>query len=951
VVSAACAFLASAPGAQAAVSDYVGKPVASVRLMIENRETTDPMLTRMVETAVGQPLSMIQVRQSISRLFSLGRFEDVIVDAALDNGRVALRYDLRPIHPVTRIRFAGDVDAPGVDESALRRAIVDRYGVTPLLARAADMSRIIEEALGRWGYLHATATPHADIEHDPERATLVFTVASGVRTTIGRVDVVGRPTVSRSELLRRLGLTSGAPYQRDVISTGIERYVEDRRNQGYYEAKIVPDVQLTSDGKKADVTLAVTPGPRVRVVFNGDELQAERRDELVPVRREGSVDEDLLEDSSNRIEDYLRALGYRDAKAPHSRAEVDNELVITFTVTRGPLYRVARYDITGNVSVPSADFESGLRLRAGQPFADSRLDADAAALEELYRRRGFASARAQPGVQLQPGAFSALAPVNVVVSIAVVEGVRTEVESVTFSGNAALDDSTLRGKIGLQPGKSYVPGLLAVDRDAIELAYQDLGYESARVEATPQFGDDGTRANIRFEIQEGSRVYVDQVLIVGNVRTSAETIERELKVKPGDPFSLAAINEGQRRLTALGLFRRARITDVRHGETIRDLLVTVEEAPPTTIHYGGGLEGALRSVASPSGIAENRFEVAPRASLEIGRRNLFGKNRSVNLFTSVSLHPQNLNEPGSPGVGYPLTEYQVVGTFREPHLFDTAVDAFLNGTVEQQFRSTFNYARRSLSAELARRLASKVLITGSYQLQRTRVFDLQAQPSDQLVIDRLFPQFLLSSFSGSIIRDTRDDTVDTHTGEYTSANAQLSAQAIGSEVGFVKSFFTTQLFRTLPRIRRIVFAGDARLGMANGVANRLNPQGQLPASERFFAGGDSGPMRGFAFDQLGVRGETIDPNGFATGGNGLVIFNAELRAPVAGGLGAVGFIDTGNVFARVADIDLTQMRTAMGGGIRYKSPLGPLRVDIGFKVHPLPGEGHAAWFVSFGQAF
>jgi outer membrane protein assembly complex protein YaeT len=497
-----------------------------------------------------------------------------------------------------------------------------------------------------------------------------------------------------------------------------------------------------------------------------------------------------------------------------------------------------------------------------------------------------------------------------------------------------------------------VPSLLAVDRDAIELTYQNLGYENARVDAKPQFREDRTRADIRFEVQEGPRVFVDQVLIVGNVRTSTETIERELKVKSGDPFSLAAINEGQRRLTALGLFRRARITEVRHGgESVRDLLVTVEEAPPTTIHYGGGLEGALRSVASDTGVAENRFELAPRASFEVGRRNLFGKNRSVNLFTSVSLHPQNLNQTGSLGVGYPLTEYQVVGTFREPHLLDTAVDAFLNATVEQQFRSSFNYARRSLSADLARRLASKFLITGNYQLQRTRVFDLQALSADQLPIDRLFPQFRLSSFSGTIIRDTRDDTVDPHAGEYTSANAQLAGRAIGSEVGFVKSFFTTQLFHTLPRTRRIVFAGDARLGLANGFANPFNPQGQLPASERFFAGGDSGPMRGFAFDQLGVRGETIDQNGFAIGGNGLVIFNAELRAPVAGGLGAVGFVDTGNVFARVADIDVTQMRTAVGGGIRYKSPLGPLRVDIGFKVHPLPGEGRAAWFVSFGQAF
>ena len=135
-------------------------------------------------------------------------------------------------------------------------------------------------------------------------------------------------------------------------------------------------------------------------------------------------------------------------------------------------------------------------------------------------------------------------------------------------------------------------------------------------------------------------MFVDHVLIVGNVRTSTSTIERELQVKPGDPFSLAAINESQRRLTALGLFRRARITELRHGdETTRDLLVTVEEAPPTTVGYGGGVEGGRRRRSRrPRAVsASEQFDFAPRAFFEIGRRNVFGKNRSLNLFASVAL--------------------------------------------------------------------------------------------------------------------------------------------------------------------------------------------------------------------------------------------------------------------------------------------------------------------------
>src|SRR6185503_18036299 len=303
----------------AAVADYLGKPIGSVQLVIEGRDTTEPLLLQLVSTAAGEPLSMVDVRETVAHLFSLGRFEGVSVDATLENGRVALRYELVPMHPVARIRFTGPLNAPGVDENALRRAIVDRYGVSPPLGRVLDMTRIITDALGERGYLHPSITPRSEIEHVPERATLVFTIDPGPRTAIGTVEIVGTPSLTRPEFLARLGVTPGAAYQREALSTRIERYVEERRSRGFYEAKVVPAVRLTNDDRVADLTLTVTPGPHVRVVFTGDSLPADRRVELVPVQREASVDEDLLEDSSNRIEEYLRGQGYRDAAAPHTR--------------------------------------------------------------------------------------------------------------------------------------------------------------------------------------------------------------------------------------------------------------------------------------------------------------------------------------------------------------------------------------------------------------------------------------------------------------------------------------------------------------------------------------------------------------------------------------------------------------------------------------------------------
>ena len=204
-------------------------------------------------------------------------------------------------------------------------------------------------------------------------------------------------------------------------------------------------------------------------------------------------------------------------------------------------------------------------------------------------------------------------------------------------------------------------------------------------------------------------------------------------------------------------------------------------------------------------------------------------------------------------------------------------------------------------------------------------------------------------------------------------DGDLALRAIGSQVGFIKGFGEWFLYRQMPGLRKSVLAGGARLGLARGftrTAERVNedgevvigPDGQpivdevsdLPASERFFAGGDT-TVRGFARDALGDEG-TIDRNGFPTGGNAVVIFNVELRTPVWRDLGTVVFIDSGNVFRRASDLDLTALRVSSGFGVRYKSPIGPVRVDFGFKLdrrERLGTELEPRYVVHFsiGQAF
>ena len=400
--------------------------------------------------------------------------------------------------------------------------------------------------------------------------------------------------------------------------------------------------------------------------------------------------------------------------------------------------------------------------------------------------------------------------------------------------------------------------------------------------------------------------------------------------------------------------------------------MSVEEAPATTLGYGGGFEAGtrLRRGRSEGGQAVERIEFAPRGFFEIGRRNLWGKNRSADLFARVSFRPQN-----DPNVedDTSFNEFRVLGTFREPRAFGTTADLLVTAFLEQSIRSSFDLRRRGLHAEWRRALGPRVAVSGGYLFDQNELFNERFNPADEPLIDRLFPQIRLSAFSGTAVRDSRDDPFEPTRGTLVSVDTKTAGRRIGSEVGFAKTLMQGFLYRRVAGSRDVVFAGGIRVGLAAGFPRDAvvidaagnpvtRPDGEplttevqdLPASERFFAGGAT-TVRGFALDRLGDEA-TIDQDGFPQGGNGLIILNTELRVPLWGNVGAVAFLDAGNVYETVGDMDLGRLRGGAGFGVRYRSPIGPIRVDLGFKLdqREFPNgtrEGRTALHVSIGQAF
>ena len=945
----------------ALAQDLLGQPIVEIVVEQESVRLADPVILHLIQTRVGQPLSMVAVRQTVDHLLNLQRFDDIRPVAEAAPGGVRLRYVVVPSHPIDRIDFSGNVALSAGD---LRRILADRFGRSPNPTRGPEMVTALRAEYRRRGYPAAVVTPRVEPTHNPHRATLVFDIDAGRRARIGDVQFINIDDNPASFTPPQIRV--GDSYDQQRIDDTLAQWVERLRAQGYYQARATHGAEMPDD---AFVRVNLGRGPLVMLEFAGDPLPVDERDRLVPIRARGSTDEDLLEDSKLAIEQYFRARGYRDAVADITRDDkTPGRLTITFTIARGPHYTIDSVRITGNQAISTDELQKIVTLAPGQEFVGTTLDAQLAAVRAEYIRRGFTRAQIKPNTASLPPANPESTERRVEVTLAIDEGARTIVRRIAFTGNTSLPESQLRAAITLVEGAPFLSTDVVDARDLIAIRYRNRGYVDVVVRPDTTFAENGTQADVTFTITEGPQVIVEHIIITGTEKTKDETILDELEIREGEPLGEAAISNSRTKLARLGLFRRIDIRPVvRPGESMRDVIVQLEEADRTTFGFGGGVEATLRArPTGEGGAAEDNFEVAPRGSFEIGRRNLWGSNRSVNLFTRVSLRATDIFRTDAPVAGdqtesnLGFNEYRVIGTFRNPRFPSDRSELLITGIQEQAIRTTFNFFRRIARAEVGTQLTSTFAVTGRYSFEKTKLFDEKFPPEDQPVIDRLFPEVRLSKLAGSFIFDTRDDVLDPSTGTFFILDTDLAARAMGSEVGFVRTYAQGFLYRQLSMKRRTVAAVGLRVGAAHGFEEifdpvTLQPVSNLPASERFFAGGDT-TVRGFSLDRLGNE-DTLSETGFPLGGNGVVIANAELRTKLFGSIQGVGFLDAGNVYPLASDLTFTDLRPAAGFGIRINTDFGPIRLDLGFNLDPkqfrpeLPRERRMVFHVSIGQAF
>jgi outer membrane protein assembly complex protein YaeT len=937
------------------------------------------------------PLDREKVADSLRQLFASGLFDTVDASAQREADGVTLVF-----HGTPRM-FIGIVTVSGAKgatvNTQLERAARLNPGTRLTQAKMDQARAAMLQVLAQNGYhepaIHESLTPHTQ-----EQLTDVsFQVSSGPRARVGDVEVGGDPGISKEQFRKIARLKSGAAVDRDTVSRALASALKYYKKQKRLEAEIKLESQDYS-AHKVNYHFSANRGPVVKVVVEGASLDEDRIKRLVPIYEEGTVDEDLLNEGNRRIRDYLQSIGYFDVKVDHQQSSpAPGEVLIAFNVNLGEKRSVARVSVDGNHYFSSATLEDLLSVHAASTldrhgiYNQALVSADVSALEAVYRNNGFSdvkvtpettSAAAAPGAQAPSAGAGAAAELTVVYHI--VEGQQQRVGTLEFEGNEHIDAEKLAALLNTEPGQLLSPRNLAGDRDTLATEYMSRGYDRAQIQVDETTNpSDPAKADVKFHITEGPQTLVRNVLLTGLHYTRPQTVAPAITVHPGDPLSQAELEETQRNLYDFALFNEINVAVQNPGgaEALKTVLLQATEARRWTFTYGGGFEvqtgtpvnGCQGLIASgvkctPSG----KTGISPRLLLALTRNNLFGREQSASLQGNYGLLEQKVDliyqNPRF------LSSRNFGLTFTGGYENSQTVTTYVASRLEAGFRLTQKFNRPGSAL-----LHGNTFIY-SFDFRRVKVAEesLQVFPS---FVPVLAAAVRIGGPGFTWVRDTRDSPVDSHRGTYTSFAEFVSGAPFGAEAYFNRLDMSNSSYYGWDK-DKWVLARNTRYGQERTFgtgSNRL-----LPLPERLFAGGATS-LRGFSINAAGPR----DPDtGFPIGGAATLVNSTELRLPPAplpylgDALSFVIFHDMGNVFNNSRDVWPSLLRVtqpdrdeckknippqgnpptlpapdgptystgptrgcrfdyfshAPGLGLRYHTPVGPIRLDFSYNLNP-----------------
>ncbi len=974
-------------GAQNVASPNEAPLVKTVRVITTGGQVLK-VADGVISVEAGKPLDTGQVAASLKSLYRTGDYADIRAVAEPAEGGTQIDFIVNENLFFNQVIILG-LKAPPTEASALAAMQItlgDPFRQEVLNEAVERLKTRLQEEGLYLAKVDAELRPHP-AEHQMD---IVMHIQPGARVRVGAIHLTNNTEYPDAEIAARFKLKAGKPLTSGKIQSGTNRIRKFLVSKGRLSGRAAVRREAYDSAKNTvDLTLDVSEGARVRVEANGAKFSSGDLKKLVPIFQEGAVDPDLLEEGKRNIRERLERAGYFDSSVEYASATRDvqtknwhgQELVLTYTIARGDRHKLIGLEITGNHYFDKELLSSRLQIYKAAfgsrgKFSRRLIEADRQSMENLYRANGFPAATVAAQIldnyEKKQG--------DVFIRFVVAEEVQTRVADLRIEGNQAFAKQELLGVIASLPGQPYSDFNVATDRANILAQYFNEGFPEATFEsevqpveeqATPakdnstegklQDRSSETRAEKKtgpvaaktvrliYRIHEGPQIHVHRVLITGLKRTRLGVVKREVGVKPAQPLREGQVVDSQRRLYNLGVFNRVTISpqNPTGTDTDKDVVVLVEEAKRYTIAYGGGFEvQRLASTTNPTG---GEIQAAPRGIFEISKLNLTGRADSLSLKLR-----------GSTLQGRALLGYSVPNTFGNSHLSLQAT-AYAEKT---QDINTFTESRYEGSLQMTDHLSSRTTLLYRYSFRKIIVSNLNIPPQEI----PLFQQpTLVSQFGASWVRDTRDNPADASKGWLNSADFSIAGTDFGSSASFLRFLYQNSSYH--PIKRRFSFARSVRIGILVPYGDTISltfpaptqsPLPQLiPLPERFFAGGGTS-LRGFALNQAGPRDAIT---GFPVGGQTLLVFNQEFRFPlhlpyVGTRLGGTLFYDGGNVYSKLDHVtlrwsspkpifdpanpkqclynctnELGYFSHTVGVGVRYATPVGPVRVDLGYQVN------------------
>lgn len=902
-----------------------GRPVAEIHIVDESGKNIEGNLPAF-PLQPGKPFEFAEERASLRALYQRGDYSDIRVTAEPTAGGLAVKFIVRRNYYNNVVRVDGVLEPP--TEAAAVAAMRLGLGLPFRESALKEGINRLSEALRAEGLFQAKVSwnlrPHADTR----QMDILVHIDAGPRARVGDFTIENRTPYPSADLFQRSKIKSMKEMTSARLTRGQQRLKKYLVNQGYLGAGV-----LISPGNYHATTnlvplhFEVTAGPRVRLEVSGARLSKGKLQKLLPIYAEGGVDEDLLQEGRRNIRDYFQREGYFDADvAVSSREGEGGERIISYEISRGDKFRVAGISFDGNRYFSDALLTGRLQLQtasfaANGRFSQQLLRADTDSIRVLYQSNGFRDVQVNSDVDRNyHGKKGAL-----FVAFHITEGPQMRVAGLTIEGNHALDRDKLLSIVGSTPGQPYSDADVASDRNNILAMYYNDGYPDVRFQADIVPTDTPERVQLVYRITEGERIDVSKVLITGYQNTRRDLIERRVTIEPGGPLREGDVVETQRRLYNLGVFSRVVIAPQNPDGTDPDktIVVDLQEGKRYTIGYGGGFEVQRISGGSnnPNGTI---LSASPRGLFEISRSNMFGKAQTLSFKARAST------------LEYRTALTYTADNFLETKRFTLQLTAFAD---KSQDINTFTSTRYEGAFQVVESLSRSSSLLYRYFFRRVTASELRIAPEE---IPLLSQPTLVSGFGVTYARDRRDNPADPKSGTFNTADASLALRSLGSSASFFRGFFQNTSYH--PFGRAFVFARSTRFGFEEPLDGTTEED--IPLPERFFAGGGAS-IRGFGLNQAGPRDRIT---GFPVGGLALISFNQEIRFPmnlpwIGNRLGGTLLYDAGNVFTDLNHIsfawkppannnNLAYFSHTVGFGVRYPTPIGPVRVDLAYQINP-----------------